>query len=92
MIQSKDNGSWNKKIPFSIVSTISQNEESKNRFKTRQKRGFETTQKMKCLRIFFWTVRKLSNLSYESMNAFSFSKRKRKKKEGLKSLIDLIFL
>lgn len=62
MIQGKDNGSWNKEIPFSIVSTISQNQESKNRFETRQKRGFETTQKSKCLRIFLLGCSKVIQL------------------------------
>ena len=72
---------------------IRMKEESKNRFETRQKRGFETTQKMKCLRIFFWAVRKLSNLSYESTNALFFSFLKKKKnKKGLKSRIFFIDL
>lgn len=58
------------------------NEESKNRFETRQtKKGLETTQKMKSLKIFFWAIWKLSNLSYESTNAFFVFEKEEKKKD-----------
>lgn len=54
MIQGKDKGSWNKEIPFSIVSTIISQWRLQKGFEGRQKqKGLETAQKMKCLSIFF---------------------------------------
>ena len=54
MIQDKDKRSWNKEIPFSIVSTIrSECRIKKSIRKETNKKGLETTQKMRLLKDFF---------------------------------------
>ena len=60
MIQGKDKKDpGTRKYRFQLSQQLDQNgnSESKNRFETRQtKKGLETTQKKKSLKIFFWAI------------------------------------